>query len=131
MRMKVVTASRTCTNIATRMHIWMKIASAAITMNASSQPDIACLRTLRDLRFSLVGFLAGIDRGGESILLARHDFLAAFEQVFRSLAQFTGFLLCVVAAFVGFLREIFPRLIAGLRGVQKTHQCADTQSDQK
>src|ERR1700722_10876432 len=109
------------------------MATAAITMNASTQPDIltplharvapsapssrrpAPIYSLRRLRrFALVRFLAHIDCCRNRILLPRHDLLASLDQVFRALAQFPRLALRVFAAFVGLVHQVFAGLFTRL-----------------
>src|SRR6185437_16314817 len=121
----------------------MRIASAAITMNASTQTDIPPPQPLQtcttvrfrrsgNLRFAPVGLLARFDgradRGAYGVFLARHDFLAAFDQVFGPFAEFTCFLLCILAALVCLAAQIVARLLTGFRGKQYSNQRADSQS---
>src|SRR5271154_1627194 len=86
---------------------------------------------LRRARFAFVRVLARFDRGGNRILLAIHDFFAAFEQVFGAFAKFASFALGVVAAFVGFAGEIVARVFAGLRREQQADERTDTQTNQE
>jgi hypothetical protein len=107
------------------------MAIAAMTTNASAQPDIEfSLRTtppnysteLRYFRFPFVRFFSRFNGGVQAILLPRHNFLAAFDQVFGAFSQFTCFALCVFSAFIGLSGKVFACVFAGLRREEQSYQ---------
>src|ERR1700678_3213220 len=117
--------------------ICMTMAIAAITMKASTQPDIELLtetyrgsrENLRCSRFALVGVFAGFNGFRESVLLTVHDFLAAFEKVFSAFAQFASLALRVVAAFISLARQILTCIFAGFWRKKNAYDCSDAETN--
>src|SRR5579863_2983822 len=99
-RVRLRAAVRVSKNSPARIAVCRTIAIAAITMKASTQPGMSKASALRNLRFPLVGFLAGVNGRRDRVLLAGHYFLAAFEQVFAAFAKLARLFLCVFLAFV-------------------------------
>src|SRR5579863_215831 len=108
------------------------MARVATTMNASSQPDISNPpEQLRNLGFPLVGFLACVHSGGNGVLLARHDFLAALDQILGALAKLASLLLRVISALFSLRGQIFARFFTGFRCDKNSDQRSDSQPNEK
>src|ERR1700691_6202796 len=89
------------------------------------------LGQLLPFRFAPVGVLTRFHRRRHAFLLAVHDLFAPLDQVFRALAKFPRFALRVIAAFVRFRRQVFPRFFARLRRKKYTYHGANPQTRQK
>src|SRR5437870_5077234 len=88
-------------------------------------------KILRLARFPPVGFARAFHGCRNRFLLFRGDVLAALDQFVGAFAEFAGFALRVVLAFIGFFREEFAGLVAGFRGEQNSNEGADAQADEK
>src|ERR1700693_1229759 len=62
----------------------------------------------------LVGFFAGVERGGQLVFRPFHQLCAVLQKLIRALAKFAGFALRVVLALIRALSEELASLFAGL-----------------
>src|SRR5215471_1948234 len=104
-------AWRTSLYTAYRIAAWSTMATAATMTKNGSQ--VAIQAPLLGLRlFPLICIPASFDRGRNLVLLPRRYLLAALDQVIGALSQFSRLLLRVLLALIGFLREVFARVLA-------------------
>src|ERR1700694_4470594 len=92
----------------------------------SGTPCYCPAESLR-LRFAKIRFTPGFHRSGNGILLADRNFLAALDQFIGAFAEFAGFLLREVLAFVRLLRKEIARIFAGLGSKENANQSSDAQ----
>src|SRR2546430_2064868 len=88
-------------------------------------------KILRLARFPPVGFARAFHGCRNRFFLFRRDVLAALDQFVRAFAEFAGFALRIVLAFVGFFRKEFACFFARFWREQNSNEGAYAQTNEK